>query len=349
MAIVKPNTILEPFATNGDFVVPPVIASTTLANQDTGFPPLQSTKYSLGGLFVKRDEMNGVINLYSQFCFWQQCGGTYTFDQTVSDEYGGYPAGIVLFCASNNSWQVSLVNSNTFNFVTTPSYINDGTHWSQIGGSHGQMLFDTPGSHSFKIPAGINKLNITASGGGGGGAAGNSQLTYCMSGGGGSSGEFIFKKEYTVTPLNTLSIMVGSSGAGGATNGQGGTTGGTTIITGIVSLSGGFPGGNGTFIAEAYRNGIITGGLHDSIGGGTGNTIISSTFTGALSGGNGGSSVFGGGGNGGGGNGTPGDALNATNGKLGGGGGGGGAQNNSSGTDFSHGANGGDGFVLIEW
>lgn len=214
---------------------------------------------------------------------------------------------------------------------------------------HGQVLFDTAGSHSFVIPANVTKIYITASGAGGGGAAGNSQLTYCMSGGGGSGGQSVFKDERAVTPLTTLAITVGSKGIGGTTNGHSGNVGGTTQITGLIpslSLLGGQPGGNSTFITEAYRGGI---GPVNGISGGIGNTIISSTFTGALSGGDGGGSIFGGGGNGGGGNGTPGDALDGTNGKLGGGGGGGGAQNNSSGTDFSNGGDGGDGFVLIEY
>ncbi len=129
MTQLKPDPILKPYANTGDKILPPVNTSTTIANQETGFPVIEATKYAQGGTPVKREEFNGVFNYYTQHLAWIQSGGTYTFEQTVSDANNGYNKDVVLWCASVGRYLISLKNNNTANFVTTPSYINDGFNW----------------------------------------------------------------------------------------------------------------------------------------------------------------------------------------------------------------------------
>jgi hypothetical protein len=133
MGILKPQVITQAWAQSGTFVSPPTTASTLVANQATGYPLLQSTKYSLGGIPVQRDQTNGAFNLYSSILAWQQAGGTFTFEPTVSTAYSGYNQGAVLaYQRTDGGFGLlySTSNSNTANFITTPSVI--GTAWIDI-------------------------------------------------------------------------------------------------------------------------------------------------------------------------------------------------------------------------
>jgi hypothetical protein len=127
MTILKPTAIIKPFCTAGDKVLPSVGADSLKANQQTGFPVSQSTILPIGET-VKRPEMNGVFNLYSQFILWLTSGGQSTFEQAVSDENGGYPINVILFDFASKKYVRSLHDNNTANFVVTPSLIN-GVDW----------------------------------------------------------------------------------------------------------------------------------------------------------------------------------------------------------------------------
>lgn len=136
MTIIIPDPITKPYCNTGAKVTTPVGTSTTVANQETGFPPLQATPLNAGGIPVDIEQFNGVLNLYSQQIQALVSGAKFTFNQAVSDANGGYPLGIILYCESNNSYQKSLIANNTFNFVTTPSYIDDGINWKSIQSIH---------------------------------------------------------------------------------------------------------------------------------------------------------------------------------------------------------------------
>lgn len=63
----------------------------------------------------------------------RQMGGIRTYDQAFSTAIGGYPKGIQLdyYISSTNTLRkvLSLIDNNTYNFLSTPSYI-DGIHWA---------------------------------------------------------------------------------------------------------------------------------------------------------------------------------------------------------------------------
>lgn len=102
---------------------------------------------------------------------------------------------------------------------------------------------------TFTVPAGINKILITACAGGQGGIydtlsiTGGTTASYST---GGEGGEWIFKKAFNVTPNQSISITVGKGGAGGenGSSGSGGTVGGNTIIGNLITLLGGGVSGN---------------------------------------------------------------------------------------------------------
>lgn len=130
MSTPFPDPIIKPFSNTGDNASPPLGPISTAANQETGFPILESTPLDTGGIPVTREEFNGAFNFYTKQILALVSGWRPTFDQALSDEQNGYPMGAVLYSASDNSLQLSLVNNNTANFITTPSYLNDGVNWS---------------------------------------------------------------------------------------------------------------------------------------------------------------------------------------------------------------------------
>ena len=131
MSLTAPNPIVKPFCNSGTQVSPPVGADTFVANQETGFPDSQATPLP-AGTEVQQNQMNGVLKLYTSLLLWLNSGGQFTFNQAFSDANNGYALDNILWCASNSTFQRSLVANNTANFVTTPSYINDGINWIDV-------------------------------------------------------------------------------------------------------------------------------------------------------------------------------------------------------------------------
>ncbi len=132
MSTPFPDPITKPFSNTGDNAAPPLGPIATAANQETGFPILESTPLNAGGIPVTREEFNGAFNFYTKQILALVSGARFTFDAALSTAQNGYPINAVLYCASNNSLQRSLVDNNTANFITTPSYINDGINWSAV-------------------------------------------------------------------------------------------------------------------------------------------------------------------------------------------------------------------------
>lgn len=131
-----PPVLLKPFADSGDKnIIPETATGTQQASLDEGFPPVTSLPLTQGGIPPERKDFNGLGNLLSKQYFYLQNGGRFTFNQDVSDAIGGYPQNATLWFkdeALGISYPVtSLINNNTYNFVTTPSYI-DGIKWKRV-------------------------------------------------------------------------------------------------------------------------------------------------------------------------------------------------------------------------
>lgn len=135
-SLTKPQAISGAFAYNGlKTEIPDAPTGTAHASIQEGFPPVTMMPPEDGGEAPYGQDFNGLGNLLSQFYFYVQNGGQYTFEQEVSDKIGGYPQGAVLAYTDieqGSSYNVlSLIENNTYNFVTNPEYI-DGVKWKAI-------------------------------------------------------------------------------------------------------------------------------------------------------------------------------------------------------------------------
>ncbi len=131
-SLIMPQILSGAFAYNGEKnTIPEEPTGSFLASIQQGFPPITWTPKKKGGLPPIGKDFNGILNLVSQFYFFTQNGGTYTFNQSVSDAIGGYPEGARLWYVDSSTGEASLLRStkgnNTDNFVTNPEVI--GTSW----------------------------------------------------------------------------------------------------------------------------------------------------------------------------------------------------------------------------
>ncbi len=133
MALTSPQVIVEAFCATGtlgtDYIIPPQSSGDpTIMTQDVGYPIAQATPLNAGGVFIERNQTNGAFFLYSSHIAWLQFGGTYIFEADVSTANGGYSQNCVLFDTGSKRFVISLINSNTYDYISTPSYI-DGVKW----------------------------------------------------------------------------------------------------------------------------------------------------------------------------------------------------------------------------
>jgi type II secretory pathway pseudopilin PulG len=217
------------------------------------------------------------------------------------------------------------------------------------GGTPRVVVFDRPGTYTWVVPPGVERIWVTgtgAGGGGGGGAGGSNDA----GGGGGGSGAACIEAPLRVVPGETLTITVGVGGAGGAGGGVGGAggaggAGGNTVISGSISGTllilyggsggyGGVVGVGGAGGAGGGAGGGVggAGGAGGGGGGGVGGAGGVGSFCLGGAGGGGGGGYFGVGGAGGG---FYGRFVGGAGGVGSGGGGGGGS------SYFGRGGNGG--------
>jgi len=235
MSYSFPAPLSKPFCNTGDEVQPPSLSSETDANQETGFPAAMSEPFDAGGVPLERPQFNGVLNFYTQQILAMQMGKQYTFQDFSSEISGwdGYPQGAVLYCASNNSYQISLINDNTANFITTPSYINDGVHWKDIA-TYGYIaptvqIFKS-GIGTYTPPTSPRKplyIRVKMAGGGGGGEGSATLGNTKTPGGDGQDSSFT----NVGTPVVSLQAY---GGRGGGTNTGAGNSAGILGATGTI-------------------------------------------------------------------------------------------------------------------
>lgn len=132
-AVVPSYFLPEQFCNNGvqsvDYIIPPAFsANPKQASLETGAPPLQQVKPSLGGAYFPRQEYNGIFRLVTNILAYLNSGYNFTFD---TKNTGGYQSNAVLFDYATGKWVQSLQDGNTNNFVENPNLI-DGTHWKFI-------------------------------------------------------------------------------------------------------------------------------------------------------------------------------------------------------------------------
>lgn len=130
------------FAVNGDFSTPPETASTTVANQETGFPVIQSTPLASGGLPVSRAEMNGAFHFYSGHILNYTLGNFYDADvsnasyyayrSTVRDVLNGTPH--IFIAKVDNPTSNPVIGGTTFNYTEWEIFGGGGASGSSLVG-----------------------------------------------------------------------------------------------------------------------------------------------------------------------------------------------------------------------
>jgi hypothetical protein len=119
---------------------------------------------------------------------------------------------------------------------------------SAVSPPEGGITFGDSGTYTFVVPAGVSSLSVLCIGGGGGGGGTSAAATNSAAGGGG--GGLSYSNNVSVTPGETLTVVVGAAGAGGTTAGTNGTAAGDSYLrrssTDLVLAKGGSGGGGNT-------------------------------------------------------------------------------------------------------
>jgi hypothetical protein len=122
------------------------------------------------------------------------------------------------------------------------------------------VSYATPGSHTFTVPDGVYSILVRLWGAGGGGG-------YAMSGSngrggpsGGAGGAYA-EKRFSVTPGQTVTVVVGAGGAGGNASPQNGQPGlsSTVTVDGVTVTAGGGSGGNNCSAPDTVADGSFGG------------------------------------------------------------------------------------------
>ena len=177
--LTKPQVLKQPFAAQGDKnIIPNEPTGTQNASLQEGFPEITQQKIAEGGIPPVRKDFNGALNLMSQFYYFTQNGGTYTYEPEVANNLGGYPENAVLWYFGKDGTKglvISNIGNNTNNFVTDPSFIGDiNAPWSFISTSKSNLplgtivCYDAPSSdfgleplNDPGFPNGVLLTNVT--------------------------------------------------------------------------------------------------------------------------------------------------------------------------------------------
>ncbi len=111
-----PGKILVPFANAGTKNTIPVnslIGSVPGgASYTDGFPPLTMSPINAGGVPPSGADFNGVLNAITALLRWQNSGGFFRYDGTLSAAIGGYPKGAMLVSSTGDFYWRSLTDNN---------------------------------------------------------------------------------------------------------------------------------------------------------------------------------------------------------------------------------------------
>jgi len=134
----------------------------------------------------------------------------------------------------------------TFFQSTSASAAECVTTTYSVGDKSYLRVLDTSGC-TWTVPTGVTELVVVLVGGGGGGGGGVATGGN-LGGGGGGAGGLVKAETITVTANSTLTINVGTGGAGGAASTNGSSGANSSIVSGgttLLSASGGGGGGGG--------------------------------------------------------------------------------------------------------
>jgi hypothetical protein len=116
MPISAPDKIITPWATSGLKATIPETADPLLgrAGFDQGFPAINMTPKTAGGIPPFGQDFNGIFFDVTQALQFMQAGGTFPYDGAWATAVGGYPAGALVSRTDNQGlWRNTVANNLT--------------------------------------------------------------------------------------------------------------------------------------------------------------------------------------------------------------------------------------------
>ena len=116
MPISAPDKIITPWATSGLKATIPETADPVLgrAGFDQGFPAINMTPKTAGGIAPFGQDFNGILFDVTQALQFMQAGGTFPYDSTWATAVGGYPVGALVSRTDNQGlWRNTVANNLT--------------------------------------------------------------------------------------------------------------------------------------------------------------------------------------------------------------------------------------------
>jgi hypothetical protein len=116
MPISAPDKIITPWATSGLKATIPETADPVLgrAGFDQGFPAINMTPKTAGGIPPFGQDFNGIFFDVTQALQFMQAGGTFPYDSVWATAVGGYPVGALVSRTDNQGlWRNTVANNLT--------------------------------------------------------------------------------------------------------------------------------------------------------------------------------------------------------------------------------------------
>lgn len=145
MSISVPTKIKVPFAQSGLRAAIAAAADnlTGRAGYDQGFPPINMTPKTAGGIPPFGQDMNGILYDITDAIRYDQAGGKFGYDADFAEAVGGYPKGALISNASQNGYWINLVDGNTFD----PDA--GGAGWLPLSGRGADYALDKGTANSY--------------------------------------------------------------------------------------------------------------------------------------------------------------------------------------------------------
>lgn len=279
MSLSPPVKITVPFATGGLKNAIPANANPTdgHAGYDVGFPAINMTPKTAGGIPPFGQDFNGIFFEVSTAIQFLEAGGSFPFDSAFATAVGGYPIGaIVSRTDSSGLWRNTVANNTTnpetfgagwqpedagsssvpmTNANVTLTALQSARSIIKITGvltANLQLIFPTYEKQWIVANNATGAFSVTAKTVSGSGVIIPSGSTQCVYGDGtninqstfNTAARFIANGSFTVpTGVSTIYIS-GCAGGGGGGGGSDNSTGQSSLVGG----GGGGGGGAGQFL-----------------------------------------------------------------------------------------------------
>ena len=124
--MAQPDFIPSPFAVNGDRNTLPD-SSVSAASWDDGFPAVTAMPLGAGGVAPDRKDFNAILYVLSQFAFFAQTGGLWTYSATQE-----YTPPALVYDATDGNLYVCVAANGPSGTVIAPNADATGQYWKAV-------------------------------------------------------------------------------------------------------------------------------------------------------------------------------------------------------------------------